>query len=138
MDSKWHPIHEPTVVFAPQSSGYLFGALTAQSLGVGFVGASKERRTAADSDRWLVATTPLDYRGRNMELSFRARLLQGGDRVLVVDDWADTGRQLLAMASLVEQSGARYVGAAVVVDALTDHAVRRRLDVRSLLTVRDL
>jgi adenine phosphoribosyltransferase len=130
--------HQPTVIFAPPSSGYLFGALVAQSLGVAFVGASKERRGLSDSDKWLAARTPLDYRGRNMELSFRARLIKGNDRVLVVDDWADTGGQLSAMAVLVEKSGARYVGSAVVVDGLIDHTIRRRLEVRSLLNLRDL
>lgn len=128
----------PTVVLAPQSSGYVYGSLTAQSVGAGFVGASKERRKLADSDKWLVATTPLDYRGRNMELSFPARLVQGSDRVLVVDDWVDTGGQLLAMQKLVELSGARYLGAAVIVDALADHTVRRNVSVRSLVHVRDL
>jgi adenine phosphoribosyltransferase len=128
----------PTLILAPQSSGYLYGGLVAQAVGVGFVGASKERRDLAASDKWLVATTPLDYAGRNMELSFRASLMSGSDRVLVIDDWIDTGGQLLALKSLVEKSGARYIGAAVIVDGLIDHNVRRNLGLRSLLNVRDL
>jgi adenine phosphoribosyltransferase len=132
------PDDVPTVIFAPQSSGYTFAALVAQSTGAAFVGASKERKDLADSDRWLVATTPLDYLGRNMELSVRATLLGGSDRVLVVDDWAETGSQLRAMQALVEKAGARYLGAAVVVDALQDHQVRRALKLRALLNVREL
>jgi len=131
------PDASPTIVFAPQSSGYLYGPLVAQSTGAGFVGASR-KRPLADSDTWLVATTPLDYAGRNMELGFRASLMTGSDRVLVVDDWADTGGQLLALKALVEMSGARYMGAAVIVDALTDHNVRRNIGLRSLLNRRDL
>ena len=132
------PDEKPTVIFAPQSSGYLYGGLVAQSTGGGFIGASKERRDLADSDKWLVATTPLDYRGRNMELSFRASLMTTSDKVLVIDDWADTGGQLLAMRALVAKSGARYIGAGVIVDGLSDHNVRRSLNLRSLLSVRDL
>lgn len=128
----------PTVIFAPHSSGFPYGALVAQSIGAGFVGASKERKDLADSDKWLVAATPLDYAGRNLELSFRATLLRGSDRVLVVDDWADTGGQLRAMQALVQKAGARYLGSAVVVDAVRDHQVRRDLRLRSLLNVRDL
>jgi adenine phosphoribosyltransferase len=127
----------PTVVLAPQTSGYLYGPLVAQRAGAGFVGASK-KRALADSDTWLIATTPLDYAGRNMEMGFRAGLMTSSDKVLVVDDWADTGGQLLAMKALVEKSGARYLGAAVIVDALSDHGVRRTLGLRSLLNVRDL
>ena len=85
------PDEKPTIVLAPQSSGYLYGSLVAQATGAGFVGASKTRRELAHSDKWLVATTPLDYAGRNMELSFRASLIDGSERVLVIDDWADTG-----------------------------------------------
>jgi adenine phosphoribosyltransferase len=131
------PDASPTVVLAPQSSGFIFGPLVAHSTGAGFVGASK-KRALADSDRWLVATTPLDYAGRNMEMGFRARLVTGADRVLIIDDWADTGGQLLALKALVEMSGARYIGAAVVVDALSDQSVRRNLNLQSLLNVRDL
>lgn len=132
------PEAEPTVILAPQSSGYLYGALVAQATGCGFVGAAKKRGDLADSDKWLVATTPLDYAGRNIELSFPARRITGADRVLVVDDWVDTGGQLLALRNLVDQSGGRYLGSAVIVDALTDHSVRRSLGVRSLLNLREL
>jgi adenine phosphoribosyltransferase len=122
----------------PQSSGYSLGSLVAASAGAGFVGAEKKDKPQSDSDPWLSATTPLDYQGRNMELSIRKRLLTGADRVLVVDDWADTGGQLLAMTKLVAQSGARLIGVAVVVDALGSNAVRRELGLRSLLHLRDL
>ena len=128
----------PTIVVGPQSSGYLYGALAAASIGAGFAGAEKERRMLADSDPWLTAVTPLDYRGRNMKLSFRDRLVSASDRVLLVDDWADTGGQLLAIKALVEQTGARFIGSAVVVDGLTEHAVRRALNLRGLLSLRDL
>lgn len=84
------PDADPTVVLAPQSSGFLYGPLVAQSAGVGFVGASR-RRPLADSDTWSVATTPLDYAGRNMKLGFRTSLITGSDRVLIIDDWTDSG-----------------------------------------------
>ena len=132
------PDARPTVVVAPQSSGYLYRILTAHAASCGFVGASKKRHTMADSDTWIAAVTPLDYAGRNLELWVRARLLGGSDRVLVVDDWVDTGGQLLALKTLVEKSGARYIGAAAIVDALANHGVRRRLGLRSLMNVRDL
>ncbi len=132
------PDREPTVVLGPETSGYALGALVARHLGVGFAGAAKSRRELADSDLWLSARTPLDYRGRNLELTLRKRLLLPGDRVLLVDDWADTGGQLRALQRLVELAGAQVSGTVVIVDAVTDHGVRRSLDLRSLLNVRDL
>ncbi|MFD1720443.1 phosphoribosyltransferase family protein [Amnibacterium endophyticum] len=128
----------PTVVLGPQSSGYLLGPLAARELGVGFVAARKEVALAADSDDWIRTTTAPDYRDRHLELGFRRGAVGGGDRVLVVDDWADTGSQLLALHRLVEQAEARVVGTVVIADGLTDSRVRRDLRLTSLVHAREL
>lgn len=128
----------PELVLGPERSGYLLGPLVAHSLGAGFVAIAKSRHDLADSDTWLTATTPADYQGRNMALYARKRLLTAGARALLVDDWADTGGQLMAMSSIAADAGLRSVGAAVIVDALADHAVRRSLGLRSLLHLREL
>ncbi len=128
----------PTVVVAPQSSGYLLGPLVATHFHAGFVPASKEAERLADSDSWLTTRTPLDYQGRNLELGFRQFLIGPEDRVLIVDDWADTGGQLLALKSVVAQTGAKLTGICVIVDALKQNSVRRELDLKSLLHLRDL
>jgi adenine phosphoribosyltransferase len=128
----------PTVVVGPHASGYPLGVLVAVHHGVGFVGVEKERRELGDSDRWITATTPPDYRDRTMTMGFRRSLVSSTDRVLVVDDWADTGGQLSAVRSLVEQAGAHYIGAAVIADALRSHATRRALSLRGLVDLRRL
>ena len=126
------------MVCGPERSGYLLGPLVAHHLAVGFVGVSKEPRPLADSDIWLTATTPPDYRDRHLTMSMRQGLIGSSDRVLVVDDWADTGGQATAIRDLIRQTGAHYVGAAVVVDGLASHEIRRGLDLRGLLHLRDL
>jgi adenine phosphoribosyltransferase len=128
----------PTVVLGPQSSGFLLGPLVARELEVGFVGAYKEINLLADSDSWLVAMTPPDYRNRHLEFGFRRGSISGADRVLIVDDWVDTGSQLLAMHRLVELAEARVVGTTVIADNLSDNRVRRSLQLTSLLHARDL
>lgn len=128
----------PTVVLGPQSRGTLLGALTAAHLGVGFIEAIKDPGPAADSDAWWQRTTAPDYRDRHLRLGFRRDLLKAGDRVLFVDDWVDTGGQALACQQLVADSGADWVGAAVIVDALEHSSRRRGLRLRSLLHLRQL
>ena len=64
----------PTVIVGPHASGYPLGVLVALHYGVGFVGAEKERRDLGDSDRWITATTPPDYRDRTMTMGFRRSL----------------------------------------------------------------
>ena len=128
----------PTVVLGPQSRGALLGALVAVHLGVGLVEIRKDPRPSADSDPWLTARTPPDYRDRNLLLGARRDHLFNGHRVLLVDDWIQTGGQALGARSIVEQAGATWCGAAVVVDGLSDSRLRRDLEVKALLNVRDL
>lgn len=132
------PGDSPTVVMGPQSRGSLLGVLAANALGAGFAEVRKDPPRFVDSDAWWETTTGPDYRDRHLRLGVRRALLRAGDRVLFVDDWVDTGAQLEACHRLVEVSGAAWVGAAVVVDALQRPDLRRNLRVRSLLHVRDL
>ncbi|WP_426595645.1 phosphoribosyltransferase family protein [Cellulomonas sp. McL0617] len=128
----------PTVVLGPQSRGTLLGALVARSIGVGLVEVRKDPGRACDSDAWREATTRPDYRDRHLRLGVRRDLLRSGDRVLFVDDWVATGGQVEACHRLVQASGAHWIGAAVIVDALPDPRLRRDLEIRGLVRVRDL
>jgi adenine phosphoribosyltransferase len=128
----------PTVVLAIESRGFLPGAAVALHLGVGLVEVRKNPRSDVDSDAWVQQTTGPDYRDRNLRLGIRRRLLESGDRVLLVDDWVDTGSQAIAAKRIVERTGATWVGMAAIVDGLEDSATRRALNLRSLLHIRDL
>ena len=105
---------------------------------VGFIEVRKDRATSCDSDAWLRRTTPPDYRDRHLTLGFRRNLLDSRDRVLLVDDWIDTGGQALGTYLLTQDVKATWLGVATVVDALSSNEVRRRVNVRSLLHVREL
>lgn len=133
-------LHEerPTVVLGPQSRGSLLGALVAAHLDVGFVEARKEPGPASDSDQWLTRTTPPDYRDRHLVFGFRRVLVRGGDRVLFVDDWVDSGSTAEVCRQLVLRAGGSWVGAATIVDALASSRHRRELHLRALIHARDL
>jgi adenine phosphoribosyltransferase len=128
----------PTVVVGPDSRGSLVGPLVAVHLGIGFVEIRKNRTPAADSDAWVRRTTPPDYHDRHLELGFRRSLLSSSDRVLMTDDWVDTGSQALTVLQMIDDVGATWLGFACIVDALDDSRIRRRLALRSLLHVREL
>lgn len=127
----------PTVVVAPEVTGFLVGPLVAVALGVGFVPAYKEtgERRIPGPVAW--AHTGPDYRHRRLALGFRERQVTGADRVLLVDDWVDTGAQLVALQRLIRRRGAVPVGAAALV-ASCPPAVSRELRLRALLTPADL
>jgi adenine phosphoribosyltransferase len=127
-----------TVVIGPAASGYLTGALTAAQLGTGFCPIQKDPTRLFDSDALITVTSPPDYRDRHLEFGVRKGRIQASDRVLAVDDIADTGGQLLALKALIEKTGATWLGASVVVDGLTEHSVRRELNLRAVFHERDL
>lgn len=129
---------EPTVVIGPVSRGSLVGAVTAMALGVGFVEIRKNQAAAMDSDRWVRRTSGPDYNDRHIEFGFRRELLQPSDRVLMVDDWAATGMTARVARDLVADCAAHWIGAACIVDALTDPRLRHDLPLRGLLDVRQL
>lgn len=131
------PDARPTVVLAPEVTGFLVGPLVAAALGVGFVEAYRQdgNRVLAEPLTW--ADSPVDHRGRRLRLGVRGRLLGPTDRVLLVDDWVSTGAQLTALREVTATLGAQTVGAAAVM-ADCPPAVADRLGVRSLLRPADL
>jgi adenine phosphoribosyltransferase len=122
----------PTVVVAPEVTGFLLGPLVARALGVGFVEAYRQgaRRPIAEHMTW--ADVPADHRGDPQRLGVRTRLITAGDRVLVVDDWAATGAQSRALSDLVRALGATPLGSAVIVNECPEPGIR------GLLTGADL
>jgi adenine phosphoribosyltransferase len=132
-----HPQESPNVVMSPEATGYLIGPLVAVAIRAGFVEMRRETSEEAIGDSVLLRSTPPDYQGRTVEWRVRKRRLGPGSRVLFVDDWVDTGATALAAHRITEDSGAQWVGAAVIVDS-TSHNIRRTLNLKGLLFEREL
>jgi adenine phosphoribosyltransferase len=123
-----------SAVVAPEARGFVLGALCAESLGVGFVAARKPGEPRP-GDRIYVESEP-DWRGRRITFSV-ARVLDRADRVLLVDDWIETGSQATAIADAIAQMGATLVGTSVMVDQAPD-PIRDALSVVGLLRYDEL
>jgi adenine phosphoribosyltransferase len=127
----------PTVVVAPEVTGFLLGPLVARAFGAGFVEAIRAGRTRPVAEPITWADVSADHRGEPQRLGVRTRHLGAGDRVLVVDDWVATGAQARALHQVITALGATPVGTAVIVAECTPE-VATELAVRSLLTGTDL
>ncbi len=102
-----------SVVVAAEARGFILGSLCALELGVGFVPARKPGSIHPGPK--VTVTSDRDWRGHRH--TFRlAEVLGPSDRVLLVDDWIETGSQANAIASAVSSMGAARVGVAVIVD----------------------
>lgn len=116
----------PTVVVGIEAAGFALGAAVAATLGVGFVPIRRGPQARLPG-KVLEAETGADYKGRTHLLRIQAHACGPGDRALLVDDWAETGRQLLAARALLLQAGVDAVGCCAVVDELSE-PLRRELD----------
>jgi adenine phosphoribosyltransferase len=115
-----------TKVCGIEARGFLLGGAVALRLGVGFAGVRKAP-ALFPGDKVAIDAVE-DYRGVNWRLLIQTDSLDSGDRVVLVDDWAERGSQAVAARQLIEACGAAVVGISVIVDQLTDE-VRRQLPV---------
>ena len=90
--------------------GFGLAGAVAVRLAAGFVPIRKGSKAA-----WVSYSVSFcDYTGIEKSLELVTDVLSPADRVLIVDDWSETGAQLRAAAVLCRSTGATVVGAAVL------------------------
>lgn len=94
--------------------GFVLGAPLALRLGAGFVPIRKGGKLPVA----VMTAACVDYSGYEKTLELREGIIPPFARVLVVDEWIETGAQVQAALTLVERAGAMVVGiAAINIDA---------------------
>lgn len=91
--------------------GFIFGAILAYKLGVGFVPVRKKGKLPYKT---IQATYSLEYGEDTVEMHIDA--LKKGERVVIVDDLIATGGTMSAATQLVEQLGGEIVECAFIID----------------------
>jgi adenine phosphoribosyltransferase len=114
-----------TKVAGVEARGFILGTAVALDLGVGFV-AIRKQGAIHPGPKASIRAAP-DWRGNQAELALQRAAVTTTDRVLLVDDWIETGSQALAARQLIEDCGAQWAGLTVLVDQATA-AKRRRLE----------
>lgn len=127
---------QPAAVVGVESRGFLLGGAAAVELGVGFVAVRKAGGLFA-GHRISEVSEP-DYRGRRWELAIQDDSLDAGDRVVLVDDWIETGNQARAVGRLVGRLGATLAGISVIVDQVRDELRSGLPPVRSIVSSAEL
>jgi adenine phosphoribosyltransferase len=123
---------EVTKAAGIESRGFILGTAAALELGVGFVPVRKAEGLFPGPK--AVAEAGTDYRGNRHLLRLQRAALAAGDRVLLVDDWIETGSQAAAAKRLVEECGAHLVGIATVVTEISPEAARSLGRLHALVT----
>lgn len=118
------PFQNATKVAGVEARGFILGGAVAAKLGVGFVAIRKEAGLFPGEK--ITRRAEMDYRGTEHVLRLQRAAVAPGDKVLLVDDWAEKGAQARAARELIEECGARFAGLSIVVDQLEDE-VRERI-----------
>lgn len=109
------------LVAGMESRGFIFGALLARKLGVGFVPVRKPGKLPYKRE---TVSYGLEYGTDTLEIHLDA--CQPDQRVLICDDLIATGGTAAATAHLVERIGGRVAGFAFAIE-LVDLGGRQRL-----------
>ncbi|XP_016321048.1 adenine phosphoribosyltransferase-like [Sinocyclocheilus anshuiensis] len=90
--------------------GFILGSAVAITLGKGFLAIRKAGHLCVQTRTQDYS----DYSGREKLMEVRVDVLKPGLRVLIVDQWIETGGTMRAAIKLVENQGATVVGIAAV------------------------
>ena len=100
-----------THVAGIEARGFIFGAGVAIALGVGFVPVRKKGKLPGET---IGQNYALEYGVDTIEI--HADVIDGNDKVLLVDDLIATGGTALAATQLLRRTGATVANAAFVID----------------------
>jgi adenine phosphoribosyltransferase len=121
-----------TKVVGIEARGFILGGAVASELGAGFVAIRKPGGLFPGEK--LVGVTSPDYRSQQVQLRLQRKSLGQPDRVVIIDDWFETGNQALTAKALIESAGASFVGASVIVDQLNADVRSRLQPFHALIT----
>jgi adenine phosphoribosyltransferase len=101
--------------------GFILGAAIAVRLDKGFVPIRKGGKLPVQTD----TAKFVDYTAQKKSLELRIGAIRSGTRVLVVDEWVETGAQVQAAIELLERQGGVVIGVATI--NMEDNAITRLL-----------
>ncbi|WP_373506323.1 phosphoribosyltransferase family protein [Aestuariivirga sp.] len=98
------------VVGGLDAMGFVLGAALATRLGVGFLPIRKAGKLCVDTDKVSFS----NYSGRTQDMEMRLPAFGPGTRVLLADQWVETGGTMDGAIRLVERQGGTVTGIAAV------------------------
>jgi len=99
--------------------GFILATAIAMQLGKGLIPIRKGGKLPVQSDR----VEFIDYTGQSKSLELRSGSLQPGSRILLVDEWIETGAQAKAAIELIEHQGGILVGIAAINIDINDNTI---------------
>ncbi|MEM9676690.1 MAG: phosphoribosyltransferase family protein [Pseudomonadota bacterium] len=99
------------VVAGLDAMGFVLGAGIAARIGKGFLPIRKAGKLCVDTD----SASFTNYSGRTQDMEMRKPAFDAGTRVLLVDQWVETGGTMNGAVQLVEQQHGKVAGMVAIV-----------------------
>lgn len=98
-----------------EARGFLLGGPIAYKLGAGLV---PVRKAGLQND--VYEESFIDYSGKTKTLSIHKDSIIPGEKVIIIDDWIETGSGMKATINLAKKCGGKIVGIGVLMDDSSD------------------
>ena len=117
-------------ILGAEARGFIFGAVMAYKLGVGFIPVRKPGKLPYKTHQ---VSYDLEY-GKNI-IQIHIDAVKKGDKILIVDDLVATGGTAKAKAELVEEMGGEVVGLCFLIELefLNPREILKGYDIFSLI-----
>ena len=93
--------------------GFILGAPIALKLKKSFVPIRKGGKLPGIKGT-IIRTSFIDYSKKRKSLEISTNAIKKGDKVLIVDEWIETGTQMKAAIRLIEKLGGTVIGISVL------------------------
>ena len=100
-------------VFSARLTLTILGTAIAKELGVGFIGVRKGDKLPYAKEE-IISTHFTDYSGQDKSFEISKSSIVRNKRVLIVDDWIETGSQMKALIALLEKLDCSIIGLATI------------------------
>jgi len=100
-------------VASPEAIGWIIGSAMAKELNIGFIPLRKANGLPYQKEL-IISQKYVDYSGKAKELEIKKDSVIAGDKILIVDEWVETGASLHCCIKLLEKLGGIIVGLASI------------------------
>ncbi|GLC78240.1 xanthine phosphoribosyltransferase [Lacrimispora brassicae] len=107
--------YEVNKILTIEASGIGIACIVAQYFNVPVVFAKKSKTKNIAGDVYTTSVESFTH-GRTYDIMVSKEFLGAGDKVLLIDDFLANGKALEGLAAIVKDSGAKLVGAGIVIE----------------------
>ena len=93
-----------------EALGFVIGGALAQNMNKGFICIRKGDKLPGINDSVLKTSPFVDYTGTSKSLEINKSSVKNKDKILLVDEWIETGTQMNASIKLIEELGGEIIG----------------------------